>query len=261
MEPRQVAAHWEANAKRWTELARSGHDAFRDGLNSPAFFRMLPPVEGKLGLDVGCGEGANTRQLARSGAYMQAVDIAPTFVRCAQEEECRCPLGICYQVADGMDLPFAADTFDFVTAFMSLMDMADAGKAVREVARVLRPGGFLQFSILHPCFVTPHRKVIRDASGKARAIEVGDYFASTDGRIDQWWFTTLSEEQRAYVKPFRTPIFHRPLSEWLSIVLDAGLAIEALQEPTVGAQSAGDATVIEDTRVAPISLQMRARKK
>jgi ubiquinone/menaquinone biosynthesis C-methylase UbiE len=61
-----------------------------------------------------------------------------------------------------MFLPFKSDSFEFATAFMSLMDMPDQVAALQEARRVLRPGGFLQFSILHPCFVPPHRKVLRD---------------------------------------------------------------------------------------------------
>jgi ubiquinone/menaquinone biosynthesis C-methylase UbiE len=44
---------------------------------------------------------------------------------------------------DGMDLPFASGSFDFATAFMSMMDMADQGGVMCEAARVWRPGGFL----------------------------------------------------------------------------------------------------------------------
>lgn len=260
MDSSQVAAHWEANAENWTQLARSGHDVFRDELNSPAFFRMLPSVAGSQGLDVGCGEGANTRQLARVGARMHAVDIAPTFIQRAKEEEISHPLGIRYQVADAIDLPFGSAEFDFVTAFMSLMDLPDPAQALREASRVLRPNGFLQFSILHPCFATPHRKVVRDATGKAKAVEVTDYFAPPDGHLEHWWFTSLSEAQRALVQPFVTPVFHRTLSGWLSMVIDAGLTVEALHEPTVDAQSTPMPMVVEDTRIAPLSLQVRARK-
>jgi len=259
----EVSRHWEDNAEAWARQARSGLDVFRDALNTPAFLALLPPIAGLRGLDVGCGEGSNTRQLARLGARMSAVDIAPTFVRYAQSTETADPLGIDYAVGDGMQLPFADGAFDFATAFMSLMDMPDPARALQQMYRVLRPGGFVQFSILHPCFVAPHRKVLRDRKGKARAIEVGDYFESTDGRVDCWWFSTLPTRERSKVAPFRTPIFHRTLSQWFDILTSAGLVVEKLGEPTANAQTRGShATqpVIEDTRIAPMSLHVRARK-
>ncbi|MDR6856240.1 methyltransferase domain-containing protein [Variovorax guangxiensis] len=75
MDAREVAKHWEANAEAWTCQVRRGLDVFRYELNRPAFFAMLPPVRGLRGLDVGCGEGANTRQLARWGARMVAIEV------------------------------------------------------------------------------------------------------------------------------------------------------------------------------------------
>ena len=83
----EVAWYWEANAQTWTRHSRAGYDTYRDGLNTPAFLDMLPPVRGLCGIDIGCGEGSNTRQLARLGANMHAVDLAPTFIRHAQEAE------------------------------------------------------------------------------------------------------------------------------------------------------------------------------
>ncbi len=146
MDAAEVGEFWEANAEAWTRYPRAGYDVYRDALNTPAFLSMLPAVRGLVGLDIGCGEGSNTRRLARLGARMQAIDIAATFIRHAQAAEDADPLGIAFQVADGTDLPFPAAAFDFAVAFMSLMDMPDQRRAVQEVARVLRPGGFLQFS-------------------------------------------------------------------------------------------------------------------
>jgi hypothetical protein len=60
----EVALYWEANAETWTRHARAGYDIYRNGLNTPAFLDMLPPVRGLCGLDIGCGEGSNTRELA-----------------------------------------------------------------------------------------------------------------------------------------------------------------------------------------------------
>jgi SAM-dependent methyltransferase len=260
MQPNEVAAYWEANADTWTRQARAGYDVYRDALNTPAFLAMLPPIKGLSGLDVGCGEGSNTRKLAQLGAKMQAVDIAPTFIRHAWAAEASDPLGIIFKQGDGMALPFADDNFDFVTAFMSLMDMPDPGRALREAQRVLRPGGFLQFSILHPCFVPPYRKVQREADGRVRAIEVGGYFDATDGRLDTWWFSTLDRKDREHIAPFRIPRFHRTLSAWVDYLCRAGLVIEQFGEPRAEADEAEAEPVVADTRVAPLFLHIRAAK-
>jgi SAM-dependent methyltransferase len=256
----EVAQHWEANAEAWTRQSRAGYDIYRDALNTPAFLAMLPPIEGLNGLDVGCGEGSNTRELARLGATMRAVDIAPTFIRHAQATEAADPLGIVFQTADGMALPFADSSFDFVTAFMSLMDMPDQERVLTEIQRVLRPGGFLQFSILHPCFMPAHRKVLREADGTVRAIEIAGYFDSIDGKVDTFWFETLPKAEREQVAPFRVPRFHRTLSGWIEIIRSAGLAIDRLGEPCADAALAQAEPVVADTRVAPLFLHIRAVK-
>ena len=244
----------------WTRHARAGYDIYRDGLNTPAFLDMLPPVHGLFGLDVGCGEGSNTRELVRLGARMCAIDVAPTFIRHAQDTERAKPFGITYLVADATDSPFAADSFDFATAFMSMMDMADHGVALGEAARILRPGGFLQFSILHPCFVPPYRRVLREPNGRTRAIEVGGYFDTTDGRIDTFRFERAPQAEREKTEPFRVPRFHRTLSGWVNLIVEVGLVIERFGEPRVSVEVAEAEPVLEDTRVAPIFLYIRARK-
>ena len=260
MEPTEAASLWESNAENWTRFARAGYDVYRDLLNTPAFLAMLPPVCGLAGLDIGCGEGTNTRQLARLGARMHAIDIAPTFIRHAQSTEVSEPLGITYLAADAMALPFADGSFHFATAFMSLMDMPDHSRALQEARRVLRPGGFLQFSILHPCFVPPYRKVLREADGTVRAIEVGRYFDNCHGEVETWWFSTLPAEERQRVEPFRIPRFHRTLSSWVQILCQAGFVLEQLGEPCASADLAAAEPVVADTRVAPLFLHIRVRK-
>lgn len=63
-----------------TALSRLGYDRCRDLFNTPTFLRMLADVAGLRGLDIGCGEGHNTRLLHRRGARMTGIDIASTFV-------------------------------------------------------------------------------------------------------------------------------------------------------------------------------------
>ena len=116
MSARSVADCWEGNAETWTKYSRAGYDVYRDALNTPAFLDLLPPVRGLSGLDVGCGEGANTRAVARLGAQMTGLDIAPTFIRHARETEERDSLGVTYVVGDAQAIDFHGETFDFVTA-------------------------------------------------------------------------------------------------------------------------------------------------
>ena len=146
---------WEANAPAWIELSRAGYDVNRDLVNTPAFFALLPDVRGLFGLDLGCGEGHNTRLLVAEGAEVVALDTSERFIAAAAGESRN---GIRYVLADGAILPFGDATFDFVTGFMSLMDVADPEATLREVARVMRPGGFAQFSIVHPMSSTRVRR-------------------------------------------------------------------------------------------------------
>ncbi len=74
------------------------------------------------------------------------------FIKYAKESEEKESLGIKYQVASGTNLPFTNNYFDFAIATMSLMDMAQNERAIEEAYRVIKSGGFFQFSILPPVF-------------------------------------------------------------------------------------------------------------
>lgn len=260
MDHAEIARYWDGNAETWTRLVRAGYDVYRDHVNTPAFLAMLPDIAGLAGLDIGCGEGYNTRLLARRGARMTAVDISPTFIRHAVAAETAEPLGIDYREADAGALPFDDEAFDFATSFMSLMDMSAQDRAFREAHRVLRPGSFLQFSILHPCFVPPYRKPLRTADGADYAVEVGRYFDNVDGEIESWTFNAAPKEIRSAVALFQTPRFHRTLSEWLNMAIGAGFIIERCGEPRANEETAKRIPHVADTRVAPIFLHLRCRK-
>src|SRR5438093_7425679 len=102
MHHEEVGRYWNENAAVWTRLARAGYDVYRDYLNTPAFFELLPNIGGLLGLDLGCGEGHNTRLLAKCGARVTAIDIAGVFIQYAQQSEEQKPLGIDYRVASAV---------------------------------------------------------------------------------------------------------------------------------------------------------------
>lgn len=94
MKDTEPGSYWNENALTWTTPAREGYDIYRDHLNTPAFFDILPDISGLSGIDIGCGEGYNTRRLAQTGAKVKAVDISETFIVKAKEEENKSQLNI-----------------------------------------------------------------------------------------------------------------------------------------------------------------------
>ena len=260
MDHKEAGRFWNESAESWTKLARAGYDIYRDHLNTPAFFTMLPDVEGLAGLDVGCGEGHNTRLLAQRGARVSAIDISEVFIRHAQDTEKETPLGIDYQVASAVDLPFPNSSFDFAAAFMSLMDVPETDRALAESYRVLKPGGFLQFSIAHPCFDPPHRRNLRDANHRTYAIEVGDYFAGSDGEIDEWLFKAAPSHVKQGMRKFRIPRFRHTLSYWLNLLIRTGFQLEQVAEPRPSDETVATCPGLQDAQVVSYFLHLRVRK-
>lgn len=260
MDDREVGRFWEGNAEAWTSLSRAGYDVYRDYLNTPAFLALLPDVAGRRGLDVGCGEGHNTRLVAQRGARMTGLDLAPTFLRHAREVEERDPLGIVYVEGSALALPFPDRSFDFAVAFMSLMDMPEVERALAEVHRALVPGGFFQFSITHPFLDVPHHRNLRGPDGRTYAYEVGGYFRRLAGDVAEWSFSTAPAAAKAPFPKFRTPRFTRPVSAWLNALLDAGFTIERLAEPCPSDETVRVCPHVQDAQVVPYFLHVRVRK-
>jgi len=231
MDNKEVGRYWDKNAENWTKLARMGYDRSRDLVNSPAFFKMLPEVLNLKGLDIGCGEGYNTRLTAKLGAKITAIDISKNFIKYAKESEEKEPLGIKYQVGSGTNLPFPNNHFDFAIATMSLMDMAENDKAIEEAYRVIKPGGFFQFSILHPCFGEPDHDWVRNEEGKKIGFTVRNYFKKYNGKLEEWIFSAAPKEIIEKMKNFKVPRFSRTLSEWLNLLIEKGFILERFVEP------------------------------
>jgi ubiquinone/menaquinone biosynthesis C-methylase UbiE len=169
-------------------------------------------------------------------------------------------LGIRYQVAIAVDLPFADATFDSATSFMSFMDIPETASVLKEAHRVIKPGGFLQLSITHPCFDTPHRRNVRGDDGTTYAIEVGEYFRNLQGDIEEWIFSAAPPEAREWVPMFKTPRFTRTLSQWLNLLLQQGFRLESIGEPRPNDRTVCEHPNLQDAQVVAYFLHIRVRK-
>ncbi len=140
------------------------------------------------------------------------------------------------------------------------MDIPTLSQAIEEAYRVLAPGGFLQFSISHPCFDTPHRVNLRRPDGMTYAMEVGDYFANPDGRVMEWLFSSAPADAKEELSPFKVPQFTMTLSSWMNILLDVGFVIEQIGEPRPSDDTVAQFPNLQDAQVVAYFLHIRVRK-
>jgi len=223
----EVVRAWEELAAWYDEKMGEEGDLWHRTLIDPGLLQVLGQVAGLELLDLGCGNGYLCRLFAREGARVTDVDASAPMIERARQREVREPLGITYHIADAADLSILGDaSFDVVVSNMALMDIADAAGAIREAARVLRPGGRLVFSILHPCFDLPG-----GASGWV--IERFDFTSTIWRKVSRY------REQFVAPVPWQldggrlayTPAYHRPLSWYVRTLRAAGLVVTAFEEP------------------------------
>jgi len=143
----------------WRDLVRVRlDDAAYEGQRLARLERALGrPVAGLALLNCGCGTGGFNVAAGRAGAIAWGADVDPEAVAIA-----RARLGAARVVrAPAESLPFRSAAFDVVYCFSTLEHVADAARALAEMARVLRPGGALYVHTPSPaaCFET-HYKVL-----------------------------------------------------------------------------------------------------
>ena len=205
---------WERNAADWVRWAREpGHDSYWR-FHRERFLDLVPPP-GRLTLDVGCGEGRLSRDLKEQGHDVIGVDASETVIEAAREID----LESDYIIADAAALPFPDGHADLVVAFMTLMDVDDMPGTVRELARVLEPGGRLALAIVHP-MNSAHEY---DREGRHPA----DWLVLTESYFERRVYRDEIERDRLRMV-FESR--HWTLEDYFDAILRAGFQVEALRE-------------------------------
>ena len=137
-QPHEVAEMFDGVAQRYdltnTVLSFGQDRGWRRATRAALHLRT-----GEKVLDVGAGTGVSTEELARSGAYAVGADLSIGMLRAGRHSRPFVPL----LAGDALRLPFADATFDAVTISFALRNVVDTRAALRELARVTRPGGRL----------------------------------------------------------------------------------------------------------------------
>lgn len=229
MDDRRIKEFWEKNADSWSLLACSGADIYRDNINTPAFLNKLPDIKGLKGIDIGCGDGHNTKILAEMGAVMTGIDISERFIANASLNNPHAAVD--YISGTALYTSFQNGIFDFATGFMSFMDMSDIDALFKELNRILKLNAFVQFSISHPCFNPLIRKNLKDENGRVYGVELSQYFETDKVVIEEWIFDDIPGHLLTTLQPFKIPRIIRTLSQWFSAMVENGFTVEMMNEP------------------------------
>lgn len=177
--------------------------------------RLLGDVRDRLVLEVGCGSAMCSRWLAGQGARPVAFDLSAGMLRHARSGAAATGIAVPLVQADAERLPFRDAIFDIAfTAFGAIQFVADSARLMREVARVLRPGGRWVFATTHPT-----RWSFPDDPGPAGLTATMPYWDRTP------YVEYSSDGEATYVE------HHRTLGDRIREIHAAGLRLVDLVEP------------------------------
>jgi ubiquinone/menaquinone biosynthesis C-methylase UbiE len=182
----------------------------------PAAGLVAPELTGQRWLDVACGTGRATRELAHRGASAVGVDIAGSLIAKARSSE-RSEEEISYVVGDVAQPEswWDGELFDGAICEQGLMDIDDLDAAVNALARVLRAGGLFVASLLSPCF--PGRGAGLSSWPPDRGYASEGFWGSPDHNPDGVRVRVGSN--------------HRMVSTYLNSFIAAGFRLERAFEP------------------------------
>ncbi|MCC6613032.1 MAG: class I SAM-dependent methyltransferase [Anaerolineae bacterium] len=236
---------YEQFAERYAAIVETKpHNAY---LADPAITALLPPVAGLRILDAGCGSGWYSERFLDAGAaHVTAIDVTPAFIAIARKRLGERATILRHDLRE--PLAFAADaSYDLVFSNLVFDYLPDLAPVLREIARVLVPGGTFV-----TCFGHPTGDWVLALSGRLTMDDAPDYFALQ--AFDFAWGGF--GEPRPVVRSYR-----RPLSAILMPLIESGLVLDGMIEaqPTEAFRDADPADYERHMR-SPTFLALRARR-
>ncbi|RLI56364.1 MAG: hypothetical protein DRO87_08080 [Candidatus Thorarchaeota archaeon] len=256
MEP-LLRDRWNRNAEAYAELIAGTGTPYHQSILLPAIERLVGEVMGIRILDAGCGEGYLSRLFARRGAIVTGVDVSEKLVEISRVVAQQENVSVSFSVGDVCDLrDFADSSFDVVLSNLVLLNIPCLQRALAEFYRVLRPGGIVVFSIVHPAF---------NFYGPGRW-ELGERNHKTGRRVGKCFIVDKYFDERPYERfwkrrggeRFPEPItfYHRTITPYFAASREAGFQVDTIEEP----QPMNDDPFFERERRIPMFMVFRLRK-
>jgi SAM-dependent methyltransferase len=207
---------------------------------------MLPDLNGKHVLDLGCGFGWHCRYAIENGAKsVVGVDISEKMLEKAKQINSKD--GIKYDHVALEDAVYPLETFDVVFSSLTFHYIQSFEKLIQNIYQFLKPGGYLVFSAEHPVFTAEGKQDwAYDEAGEKLYWPVDDYFK--EGKRNTEF---LGEKVLKY---------HRTLSTYLNVLLKAGFKVVEIKEPIPSEKMLKDFPEMKEELRRPMMLLISVQK-
>jgi ubiquinone/menaquinone biosynthesis C-methylase UbiE len=228
----RIREQWDINAEAFTDLIAGIGTPHHQKILNPCVEELLGDVNGKKLLDAGCGEGYLARYYAKKGAFVTAVDLSERLIETSRKLTEKENVVIEYKVANICHLDMIPDdAFDIVLSNLVLLNTPCLDEALKEFFRVLRKGGFLVFSVVHPAFnfYGPGSWEMGEkdsVTGRREGVffKVDRYFDEKE--FERYWNTRMGDKF-----PSALSFFHRTLATYLNSLISSGFNLLIFKEP------------------------------
>lgn len=204
----------------WYDELLGDEDTYQKKVILPNLLRILDIKKGDSILDVGCGQGLFSREMAMLGAEVKGIDISKELIAIAKARNNK---NIFYTVGSASDpLPFEENYFDKAIIILAIQNIADAGKVFEGVKKVLKKDGSLIMVLNHPAFRIPKGSDWGfDEEKKSQFRKIYEYMSEKKVSI------LMNPGKKQSAKTFS---FHRPLQMYFKLLSRNGFAITRLEE-------------------------------
>ena len=203
-----------------------GYKALRDNdcnanelIEQPAMRKLLPDLNGKSVLDLGCGYGHNCVDFVNRGAdKVVGIDISEKMLAVAEKESANDK--IVYRNMSMTDISELGDTFDFIYSSLAFHYVEDFDSFAKDIYSVLNAGGQLLFSQEHPIItatVNGAGHFNKDENGERISYTFSNYNQPGERKI-HWYVDGVIK-------------YHRTFGNIINALAKAGFIIEEICEP------------------------------